>query len=151
MTGLALAAERRVFPRFAGRLIRTASNREMSEEFFRDLMQTPTKDWLRVIHDRYGMEIDDDPVPEVIREVLRHESVNLGPLRDSFYMMPLRESAHSESRIMLARQAMQEAMAAIWNQALRSVRFRSPLLVLPSRLPPRSPHTPVNTRAAGRL
>ena len=123
-----LAAEREVFPRYAGDLVR-AKSRMNEERFFRELMKTPTRDWRKVMTD-WGMDPGDDPVPAVIHDVLRSEKVDLGPLRDALASMPLRGSDSIKERLANTRRAIVAAMRDVWDQALMASDFRSPLLIL---------------------
>lgn len=58
------------------------------------------------------------------------DSREFEPLVEALSALPLRESANLEQRLIVVRRALADEMKDIWKTALRTVKFRSPLLVL---------------------
>lgn len=130
-----LSAQRRAFPRFAGRLLRTGRSVEaLAPGLLGELLDKPYEQWLRTIqraHPKLRDEVTDHPVPSHLREALQEiPNATLEPLIEELRRLPLRESANIDERLRDVRRALAAVMKDIWSAALREARFLSPLLIL---------------------
>lgn len=131
-----LDAQRRAFPRFAGRLLRLERSVEAwAPGLLGELLEQPYDRWLRLIqrrdHPKLREQVTDDPVPLHPQEALEGiPAAALEPLIEELRRLPLRESAFIDDRLRDIRRALNAVMKDIWSLALREARFRSPLLIL---------------------
>jgi superfamily II DNA or RNA helicase len=123
-----LEVQRKTFPRFAADILRVGS-KVSNERFFEEMLRAPTHKW-RAVMQSYSMDPGDDPVPEVIHNVLRSEEIRFRALRDALEQMPLRGGENVGERLQAMRQALAQELKELWVQALKAVDFESPLLVL---------------------
>lgn len=132
-----LAAERRVFPRFAGNLLR---HQRVGEEVYADLLAAPTHAWRSVLQ-RHDLDPGDDPIPEAIDKVLGAGGIPLEDLRAELGNLPLRASEQLEVRLKTVRQRLADALKGVWDRALQQADFRSPLLILDEAHHLKNPNT----------
>lgn len=121
-----LRAHRKVFHRFAGRLIQTES-RIRDPDVYRALLRSPVRKW-RAILEPHDPSVDDDPVPLHVHRALRRAASK--ELVDALEALPLRRSESVHERIRDVRRALREPLRRAWFDALANARFSSPLLVL---------------------
>lgn len=130
-----LRAQRRNFPRFAGRLLRMESGFERrAPGLLGELLETPYENWLATIHrahDTFCEKYPDDPVPKHVRDVLEEMSADeLQPLVDELRGLPLRESTYIEERLVLLRSELSRLLRGLWKETLKRADFASPLVIL---------------------
>ena len=123
-----LKEQREVFHRFAASVL-SLKSRGLPEELFASLMKAPHERW-RMLMAGYGVELDDDPVPAAVSEVLDSGDVELKNLRTALHDLPLRRSANLEERAKKVRKLLKDSLSDIWHQVLMKARFHSPLLIL---------------------
>lgn len=99
------------------------------EDIWERLLDTPPEGW-RALLNRRGVteEMDDDPVPRHVTDVLR--DFNPGDVFDLLQDIPFRDSASYETRLSKAREALSKTMQAIWRQCVSGLQFKLPLLIM---------------------
>lgn len=129
-----LGEKRKVFPRFAARLLRQQHVERLAPGLFGDLLERPYDAWLRTIHGAHPdlqEKVKDDPVPAGLIAALDElPSSDLEDVVAALRGLPLRESANVEQRLSDARRAIGRALDALWRKALQQTDFSSPLLIL---------------------
>jgi superfamily II DNA or RNA helicase len=120
--------ERRVLPRFLGRLLRSQWIDRRAPGIWARLLDHPPADWRRILRGS-GLEeaAKDDPVPAALIEAI--EGLPLTPVLDALSQMPLRESVHVDEHLRKTREVLSQAMQRLWREWVRRTRFQSPLLV----------------------
>lgn len=124
-----LRDQRRAFPRFAAEILRFKSKYSGRDELFEDLISHRTSDWFEILKS-YGEDLDDDPVPERIANVLENGRVDLHLLRDALVGLPMRDSVYRNDRVKDIRQSLVRQLSDVWREALIESKFSSPLLIL---------------------
>jgi superfamily II DNA or RNA helicase len=124
-----LRDQRRTFPRFAAEILRFKSKYSGQEQLFEDLLSHRTSRWREILK-TYGENLDDDPVPESIANVLEEGLVDLHLLRDALVESPVRDSVYRDDRVRNIRQSLVRPLRDVWREALIESRFFSPLLIL---------------------
>lgn len=115
---------RKALARWSGKLLR---EKNFTPEMVTDLLASPPKHWRRIAA-RYGLELDDDPVPEPIIDVL--DDIDLSALREAIWAIPFRQSAGLEGRLKATRKAIVDALKKAWPEVLGQVDVQLPLLIL---------------------
>ena len=140
-----LSAQRRNFPRFAGRLLGLGGYENLAKGLIAKLLDRPYDTWLRVIHgehSRFTELVKDDPVPRHLQDALEAMRGNdLAELVEKLRNLPFRESKHIDERLRDIRHAIRGAMEDVWKMALRTADFRSPLLILDEAHHVKNPET----------
>lgn len=140
-----LGEQRRNFGRFAGRILRMEWVERWAPGLLANLLERSCEDWLRAIHradDRFKKEVPDDPVPAALAGALEEmDGHDFDAVVEALRNVPLRESAYLDERLKEARDALSGEMEAVWQQALRRVKFHSPLLVLDEAHHVKNPET----------
>lgn len=129
-----LAAQRQVLPRWADRLLAEKYFKgERGSDFVETLMSTPLSDWNRVCGKVIGDELDDDPIPQAVIDVLSQRGmsrVDLSPLTKALRQLPLRESASIGQRLSDVRGAVGKAIQTTWTECCHRLDLGLPLLIL---------------------
>ena len=105
-----------------------------SEEFWSRILNSSTKDWLKIINrfEFYKEQLEDDPVPSTIERAL--DDIPTAEVNTLFNelltYMPKRESANFEENIRRARKAVVDELKEIWNRLVLKLDVTSPLLIL---------------------
>lgn len=138
-----LADQRRQFGRFAARILRMAAKERCAPGLLGELLERPYDQWLGVINRANPRcKEKDDPVPAPLARALEEmDSAQFEAIVEALREIPLRESKHLEERLRHVRGLLSEAIKAVWQEALRRVRFRSPLLVLDEAHHVKNPET----------
>lgn len=130
-----LSEQRRNFHKFAGSLLRMhGSVEKKAPGLLGNLLEKPCSDWLRAIHRALPAlkeEINDDPVPRHLQEVLETFSgKELEDLVEALHELPIRISSNLPDRLASARAALNRALEGVWRVSLQKANFKSPLLIL---------------------
>jgi ERCC4-related helicase len=135
-----LARQRKIFPRWAERVIQGLHTQRFDEDLVGDLLGSSPARWSDVIASRKGTNRLDDPVPEAILAVL--PNLDLGRLRTILeHDLPLRSSPNINTRLPFVRASLTTEVAALWRTALRQLHLRMPLLILDEAHHPKNPYT----------
>jgi ERCC4-related helicase len=135
-----LARQRRVFPRWAERVIRSLAYERLGEAVIARLLATSPRRWRRCVSDFAGWDLGDEPVPRAVLEVLPH--VDMGELRDILANdLPLQRSPNLEARLKMVRSALTSEVAAVWREALLKLDLDLPLLILDEAHHTKNPYT----------
>jgi superfamily II DNA or RNA helicase len=132
ISGAHLGERRSAVWRFAADILSVRS-RYGDPELYRRLMNAPFQQWKEIINRLVtdpALQLDDDPVPGAVCEVLDSDGLDLRELCETLRSMPSRESPTLDSRLAAIRVVVRGALKELWPRVLRNVRFRSPLLVL---------------------
>lgn len=138
-----LADQRRVFPRWARKLIRFRPFED--EGLVDELIHRPQGFWRSIYEEATGERLADDPVPQAIREAVGH--VELEDLAEALRTIPLKSSAAIDERLTNARREIAQALGAVWKVSLERLDLRLPLLILDEAHHLKNP----DTRLAGIL
>lgn len=124
--------------RFMARIIdlkgRTDRLGDNSEEFWSKILNSSTRDWLKIINrfEFYKEPLEDDPVPSTIERAL--DDIPTAEVNTLFNeiltYMPKREGANFEENIRRARKAVVDELKEIWNRLVFKLDVTSPLLIL---------------------
>jgi hypothetical protein len=115
--------QREALPRFAGKILRIHA-RGPDADCFEELLRYPISRW-RDILVRYGQELDDDPVPKAVAEVLEGGTLDFAGLRECMLELPLRMSASIDDRLQEVRRSLNSEI-----KSLKHARIRLPLIIL---------------------
>lgn len=120
-------AQRGALPRFTSRLFPRSG---FDEELARALITRPISEWQAIWNagtTRYK-PLDDDPVPLMMEKILR--KANLEGVREILLDLPLRSSSYLDQRISKIRTKLQPVFREVWEECLRHLDAKSPLLIL---------------------
>ena len=109
--------------------------RGMDADLWEKLLRTRPEEWLRVLQ-RWGIdpefddnpETDDDPVPEAAIKVL--DDLDTGDVFEMLKAIPRHKSKYFNDRIRQARRALTGELKTLWQEGIRRLGLRLPLLVL---------------------
>ena len=105
-----------------------AENRE--PEIWQRLLAAHPSSWLSVAK-RSGIQLDDDPVPKAILNVLTELDGNeSSAVYDAIKDIPFRRSAKYSERITNARHLIKEEVRDLWTRCLQQASYRLPLLIM---------------------
>lgn len=135
-----LVRQRRVFARWAERVIRSLAYERLGEAVIERLLGTSPRHWRKSIREFAGWELEDDPVPRAVLEALAH--VDLSELRDVLSNdLPLHRSPSLEARLSKVRSGLTSEVAAVWREALLKLDLDLPLLILDEAHHTKNPYT----------
>ena len=129
-----VVALRQRLARFAPMVLRQTKAVDERYPLFLKLLETPAKDWKRLLVQAGELdELDDDPIPKVFLEGL--EGMDLSDVFNRVVaVIPERNSSHLKDRIRQAREELDRAdggvLPGIWRATLKRMRLSLPLLVL---------------------
>lgn len=133
---------RKSLHRFMGDLLRMKYVTNHNPEIWEVLLsKTSPRRWLKVLRE-YGLEPPDgdDPVPESVLIALEHMD-----FRNLFQTlkqeMPQKHTKHFDLHIARARRAVEDQITDLWDQCIRSLDLRMPLLVLDEAHHLKNPYT----------
>lgn len=125
----------RALTRFAGDLLNCGWLHNRDPGLWQELLDKPPRKWRNVLIRR---EIDrpkdtvryseDDPVPEALLEIL--PDLNTDALYEALASIPLRTSKYYSTRIQQARRVVNEQIRQAWQEAVKRMRLRLPMVVL---------------------
>jgi hypothetical protein len=121
-----LASQRRVFPRWADRVLPGAPLFR-KQKLVAELLETNPRYW-RTILRRAGADPGDEPVPDALLRVL--PKVDISPLVEALALLPLRKSPSSDFRLQRTRQALAGDIQEVWRRCMREMQIELPLLIL---------------------
>lgn len=127
---------RRSLHRNAGAILGLRWAEQRDPQIWEKLLDSPTDRWLKIMR-KSGVDpendanpdTDDDPVPELVREALRH--LDLSKVFEHLKReLPRRQTKHYEIRMRDFRRVLRETMRTLWHQCVQAMDYRLPLLVL---------------------
>jgi Helicase conserved C-terminal domain len=121
-----LAAQRKAFPRWAGRVL--GWHEFFNIPFVRALIEANPRAWRSVYRRETGRYLEDDPVPTALLTALR--GVDLAPLVEALRRTPLRESSQLDTRLAAVRGEIADILPSVWKQCLTKLDVELPLLIL---------------------
>jgi disulfide oxidoreductase YuzD len=121
-----LAAQRRSFPRWAGKLLRYPPFR--NADFVEALLSSKPAQWREICAQFTENDPEDDPVPHLILKVL--DRVDLRRLVEALRQVPRFTSKNIEQRLKAVRAELAEELKYVWKECMSGVSLRLPLLVL---------------------
>jgi hypothetical protein len=130
-TGRLRTALTRVMPQ----LLRMRRAERYGPELWGQLLENHPSRWLDILHE-WGVDpewdndptTDDDPVPRAVWEVLPR--LRTDRVFEALQGIPLKQSRHFDDRLQVARAAIKEELRSLWQECVRSLRLRLPLLIL---------------------
>jgi superfamily II DNA or RNA helicase len=135
-----LARQRRVFARWAERVIRSLANERLGEPLIERLLATSPQHWRKCIRQFAGWDPGDDPVPRAVLAALPH--VDLTELRDILASdLPLHRSPNLEARLKRVRSALTTEVSEVWREGLLELDLDLPLLILDEAHHTKNPYT----------
>ena len=135
-----LARQRRVFARWAERVIRSLANERLGEPVIERLLATSPRHWRKCISEFAGWDRGDDPVPRAVLAALPH--VDLTELRDILASdLPLHRSPYLETRLKKVRSALTTEVSEVWREGLLELDLDLPLLILDEAHHTKNPYT----------
>ena len=124
-----LRRQRRVFPRWADRVVQGLWTHRLGEHGADSLLATSPTKWRQRLKAVNGSDPGDDPVPRAVLDVLPR--LELGPLREILASdLPPHSSPTIDSRLRRVRSALTAEVAEVWRQSLRQLELDLPLLIL---------------------
>lgn len=124
-----LGRQRKIFPRWADRVIQGLYTLRLGEKGIEDLLSTSPARWRRRLRELKDIDVDDDPVPKAVLDALPR--LDLGPLRAILEEdLPLHSSPNIDARLSRVRSALTTEVAAVWRQGLQRLDLDLPLLIL---------------------
>ena len=121
-----LAAQRRVFPRWADQVLPGAPQLR-NQKLVAELLDANPRYWRPILR-RALADPGDEPVPDALLRVIT--KVDLSPLIEALAHLPLRTSPHVERHLADMRKALSSATQAVWRQCMREMQSELPLLIL---------------------
>jgi hypothetical protein len=122
-----LLRRRRAIARSAVELL--GDKRFQDEALVELLLATPEKRWWALWNEHQPqLPLDDDPVPFALLDAVRN--VDLDPLRQAVFDVPVRHGASYQTRVRHARRQLTDALNTTWKSGLRALNQRLPLLIL---------------------
>ncbi len=121
-----LAEQRRVFPRWADRVL-PGTQHFRNPRLVEALLDQNPRHWRSTLR-RALVDPGDDPVPDALLRVLPR--VDITPLVEALADLPLRTGANVERRLMRVRKAVQPAVQEVWRRCMREMEIELPLLIL---------------------
>lgn len=121
--------------RFLPKLLRVEARNGWGEDFWRLLLDTPAAQW-RALFQHHGIHPDgegdltalDDPVPAAVLQVL--DRLDTSELFEALQSMPMRNTDTLNARMRETRSRLASATQTLWEQILRELHLRLPLLIL---------------------
>lgn len=93
------------------------------------LLKSPESQWKAIWeHNRPHDTLDDDPVPENLPDLV--SGTDLDTVRDTVANLPKYRNSSYEARVRKARTALNNLLRGVWQEALRHLDARLPLLIL---------------------
>lgn len=124
-----LGRQRKVFPRWANRLIQGLYTQRLGKEGVQGLLSCPPAEWRKRLVELKQVDVEDDPVPKAVLDALPR--LDLSALRAILEDdLPLHSSPNIDSRLSRVRSALTTEVAAVWRQSLLQLDLDLPLLVL---------------------
>jgi hypothetical protein len=135
-----LARQRRVFARWAERVIRSLANERLGEPVIERLLATSPRHWRKCIREFAGWDLGDEPVPRAVLAALPH--VDLTELRNILSSdLPLQRSPYLETRLKKVRSALTTEVSEVWREGLLELNLNLPLLILDEAHHTKNPYT----------
>lgn len=140
-----IAAQRKALSRWAYRLVGEKHFKgDRGTNLVETLLSTPLPKWNRVCKKVLGQELNDDPVPQALIDVLDERAasrVDFSALIEAVRRLPLRESASIERRLKDVRAAVGSAIQNTWAECCNRLDLELPLLVLDEAHHLKNPNT----------
>ena len=101
--------------------------RKAGPDIWERLLSSRPSAWLAALQG-VGYEIDDDPVPESVLDVL--PNLNTDAVFEALKKIPIRRSTYYGERVIEARHAIKEEAGELWIHCLHHASLRLPLLIM---------------------
>jgi superfamily II DNA or RNA helicase len=126
---------RTALTRIMPQLLHMGKAKKYGPELWGQLLENHPSRWLDILHE-WGVDpewdndptTDDDPVPRAVWEVLPR--LRTDKVFEALQGIPLKQSRHFDDRLQVARSAIREELRSVWQECVRSLRLRLPLLIL---------------------
>lgn len=125
-------AARIAIARFAGSLLRKEHITRRSPRIWEELLEKPSKSWLKVLQRHLPDEHHDDPIPTAVQRALDLPALKspLNKLWNAVDQMPRRETKHIDKHIKRVRDSIKDIISELWNACFLQAEARLPLLVI---------------------